>query len=189
MARLAIGTAGQVLQVNSGATAPEWATPATPSSGLTLIANTAFSAVSSQSFNDVFSSTYTNYKLILEVRGSTAAQTTMRMRVGGSDNTSSNYSASQLNPGNAFGALATNSSWQVMRTDNGEGGVAVIELGNPFASQRTTFANQSSGRDDVNANPSLIIGQMTVTTSYTGFSLFPQSGTITGKALIYGYGI
>jgi hypothetical protein len=26
--RLAIGTAGQVLQVNSGATAPEWATPA-----------------------------------------------------------------------------------------------------------------------------------------------------------------
>ena len=27
-ARLAIGTAGQVLQVNSGATAPEWATPA-----------------------------------------------------------------------------------------------------------------------------------------------------------------
>ena len=32
MARLAIGTAGQVLQVNSGATAPEWATPAGGSS-------------------------------------------------------------------------------------------------------------------------------------------------------------
>jgi hypothetical protein len=29
--RLAIGTAGQVLTVNSGATAPQWATPATPS--------------------------------------------------------------------------------------------------------------------------------------------------------------
>jgi hypothetical protein len=29
IARLGIGTAGQVLQVNSGATAPEWATPAT----------------------------------------------------------------------------------------------------------------------------------------------------------------
>jgi hypothetical protein len=33
-ARLAIGTAGQVLQVNSGATAPEWAAPA---SGLTFV--------------------------------------------------------------------------------------------------------------------------------------------------------
>jgi hypothetical protein len=29
-ARIAIGTAGQVLQVNGGATAPEWAAPATP---------------------------------------------------------------------------------------------------------------------------------------------------------------
>ncbi len=31
--RLGIGSVGQVLQVNSGATAPEWATPATPSAG------------------------------------------------------------------------------------------------------------------------------------------------------------
>jgi hypothetical protein len=35
-ARLGIGTAGQVLQVNSGATAPEWATPAAGGS-MTLI--------------------------------------------------------------------------------------------------------------------------------------------------------
>lgn len=34
-ARLGIGTAGQVLQVNSGATAPEWATPS--SGGMTLL--------------------------------------------------------------------------------------------------------------------------------------------------------
>jgi hypothetical protein len=36
VARLGIGTAGQVLQVNSGATAPEWATPAGGSSGPTF---------------------------------------------------------------------------------------------------------------------------------------------------------
>jgi hypothetical protein len=36
-ARLGIGTAGQVLQVNSGATAPEWATPAAGGGGFTLI--------------------------------------------------------------------------------------------------------------------------------------------------------
>jgi hypothetical protein len=38
-ARLGIGTAGQVLRVNSGATAPEWATPAT-GGGMTLISTT-----------------------------------------------------------------------------------------------------------------------------------------------------
>jgi hypothetical protein len=36
LARLAIGTAGQVLQVNSGATAPEWATPAGGGGGKVL---------------------------------------------------------------------------------------------------------------------------------------------------------
>jgi hypothetical protein len=40
-ARLGIGTAGQVLQVNSGATAPEWATPA--GGGLTLLSTTTLS--------------------------------------------------------------------------------------------------------------------------------------------------
>lgn len=43
-ARLGLGTAGQVLTVNSGATAPEWATAA--SGGMTLISTTTLSGVS-----------------------------------------------------------------------------------------------------------------------------------------------
>lgn len=41
-ARLGIGTVGQVMTVNSGATAPEWATPAS-GGGLTLLSTTTFS--------------------------------------------------------------------------------------------------------------------------------------------------
>jgi hypothetical protein len=40
--RLGIGTAGQVLQVNSGATAPEWATPSS-GGGMTLLSTTTLS--------------------------------------------------------------------------------------------------------------------------------------------------
>jgi len=43
--RLGIGTAGQVLQVNSGATAPEWATPAS-SGGMTLLSTTTLTGTS-----------------------------------------------------------------------------------------------------------------------------------------------
>jgi hypothetical protein len=42
--RLGLGTAGQVLQVNSGATAPEWATPA--SGSMTLLSTTTLSGTS-----------------------------------------------------------------------------------------------------------------------------------------------
>jgi hypothetical protein len=45
-ARLGIGTAGQILQVNSGATAPEWATPATSGGGMTLISTTTLTGAS-----------------------------------------------------------------------------------------------------------------------------------------------
>ena len=51
-ARLGIGTAGQVLRVNSGATAPEWATAAS-GGGLTLISETSASALSSLSFTSL----------------------------------------------------------------------------------------------------------------------------------------
>jgi hypothetical protein len=46
VARLALGTASQILSVNSGATAPEWVTPAA-SGGMTLISETTASANSS----------------------------------------------------------------------------------------------------------------------------------------------
>ena len=49
--RLALGTAGQVLQVNSGATAPEWATIS--SGGMTLISETVASANSSITFSGI----------------------------------------------------------------------------------------------------------------------------------------
>jgi hypothetical protein len=58
-ARLGIGTAGQVLQVNSGATAPEWATPAS-GGGMTLLSTTALTGASvtissiSQSYKHLF---------------------------------------------------------------------------------------------------------------------------------------
>ena len=49
--RLGIGTAGQVLQVNSGATAPEWATAA--SGGLTLLSTTNITATTTQTISSI----------------------------------------------------------------------------------------------------------------------------------------
>jgi hypothetical protein len=60
-ARLAIGTAGQVLQVNAGATAPEWATPA--SGGMTQLATGSLSG-SSVVISSI-SGLYNNLQLVI----------------------------------------------------------------------------------------------------------------------------
>jgi hypothetical protein len=54
-ARLGLGTAGQVLQVNSGATAPEWATPAGGGGKVLQVVNATYStgtAINTTTFTD-----------------------------------------------------------------------------------------------------------------------------------------
>ena len=61
-ARIAIGTAGQVLQVNSGATAPEWATPA--GGGFTTLASGTLSG--SSVVLSTINQSYQDLRLILQ---------------------------------------------------------------------------------------------------------------------------
>ena len=59
--RLGLGTAGQVLQVNSGANAPEWATPS--SGGMTLLSTTTLSSTSTTISS--ISGAYTNLQIVI----------------------------------------------------------------------------------------------------------------------------
>jgi hypothetical protein len=59
--RLGIGTAGQVLTVNSGATAPEWTTPS--AGGITLISSTTMSGSATITLTSI-PQTYTNLYLV-----------------------------------------------------------------------------------------------------------------------------
>ncbi len=86
--RLGIGTAGQVLTVNSGATAPEWATPAS-GGGLTVIATGTLSGTSV-----VIGSIPGTYKhLMVSVYAATfdTGNTSMQLRY---NSVTSNYSKS-----------------------------------------------------------------------------------------------
>jgi len=83
--RLAIGTANQVLQVNSGATAPEWVT--TSSGGMTLLATTTLSG-SSVTVSSI-SGSYTQLFLVLQnVYGSGTLDLRFRFN---SDTSTANY--------------------------------------------------------------------------------------------------
>jgi hypothetical protein len=60
--RLGIGTAGQVLRVNSGATAPEWATPG--GGGYTLVSTTSLSGASTSI--TIAANTYNHFRITVD---------------------------------------------------------------------------------------------------------------------------
>jgi hypothetical protein len=76
-ARVAIGTAGQVLKVNSGATAPEWGAVA---GGFNFISRTTFSAVSGVDIDAIFSNTYDNYMVVGNFFDSSTTTTDVQMQ-------------------------------------------------------------------------------------------------------------
>jgi hypothetical protein len=87
-ARLGIGTAGQVLQVNSGATAPEWATPAS-GGGMTLISTTTLTGAS-VSLTSI-PGTYKNLQLVLRDFYPSSSSTSIRMKLNNDTNNNLDY--------------------------------------------------------------------------------------------------
>ncbi len=82
--RLGIGTAGQVLQVNSGATAPEWATPS--AGGMTVLASGSLSG-SSLALTSI-SQAYTDLRLnVYNFNGGTTGYTVSISTINGNGNT------------------------------------------------------------------------------------------------------
>lgn len=90
VARLGIGTAGQVLQVNSGATAPEWVT--TSSGSMTQLASQTFSNTASHTFSSI-SGSYKALALLLRSVRSTTNEQAIRIRFNSDTGTSYNQSA------------------------------------------------------------------------------------------------
>jgi hypothetical protein len=193
--RLGIGTAGQVLKVNAGATAPEWGAAA--AGALTYIGGATFSATSSQSLNSVFSSTYTNYLILCNIDSvSTGANINLRMRASGTDSSASYYSNILYNDLTAgtttFGnvSVSNGSSWKIGDLNtSGQPFGFTCTMFNPFRTVTTTFESGSHGYNyNGTVYQSFTGGYHGVGgTSYDGISIFPTSGTFTGSIRVYGY--
>ena len=189
-ARLGIGTANQQLRVNAGATAPEWFTPTSSASGYTLINTTSFSTVASQSVDSVFSSTYTNYKLLINIFPTSTSDTvTLRLRASGSD-TTSNYTSARVgwNGSVVFGGTdASGTDDWYPGTDAFSSGTSAIDMTifRPNVASNTNFVSLGSGVGLIQ----FASGRQTDSTQFDGFKLAVASGTFTGNVSVYGLAI
>ena len=172
----------------------------TKKAGMVLLNTTSFSGVASQSINDVFSATYTNYKIVVEAEnsGTGFVNFNMRMRVSGTDNSSSNYRWQQAYQADTSAAptyafessngLTTNFLVGAFASTAGRS-LTTIEMSNPFATEYTALTFQGTAYDQSGPRGHNYIGagNLIVTTSYTGFTIIPSSNNITGSVSVYGY--
>jgi hypothetical protein len=157
--------------------------------GTTLLATQSFTSVSTISVNNVFSSEYDNYKITVNLNSvsNPGINYGLRLRTGGTTNTSSNYRfgayfiGAEINQSAANNNNTTSTYWTL---GNGSvaGATSEITLHRPFLTERTAISALGSG-----SFLWALGGQTTVTTSYDGFTIFYDgAGTFTGTFSVYG---
>ena len=156
--------------------------------GLWLVKTvTIGTGVSSVTVTDAFSANYDNYKIVIN-GGANSTQASLGMQLGASV---TGYS-SILNYG-VFSALTTpqlagnnnSASWGFVGYATTNSLFASFDLLNPFNTKFTSHMN-SGWPAETAAGTATGIHQ--VAASYTGFTIFPINGTMTGGTIrVYGY--
>jgi hypothetical protein len=161
-------------------------------SGWVYVTSTTFSAVSTVSLNNCFSSTYDHYKVIINNYGSAVSFTRWRLRAGGSDNSSAGYFRYGFNTAYNSGSLVlynggSETSWVPCTSyGNSAAGSGTTELFVSMPFVNTSYTMTSTDCNDSSAGQSYKLnGTFNATTSFDGFSMFPNGGTITGTITVY----
>jgi hypothetical protein len=157
--------------------------------GLVHINTDTFTAQSSVSLDNVFTSTYENYTILLRILATGAnVALNMRLRAGGSDNsTASSYIEQllQVNNTSVAGGRITSNLWQIGSISSTTQSALRIDIFGPQLAEPTVvMAHQ------MNPSSSAILeqhyGTHNQSTAYDGFTV-SLSNAITGSIRVYGY--
>jgi hypothetical protein len=154
-----------------------------------------FSGTESIALNGVFTSTYQNYRLFVNITLQSAnADFNARLRVSNADNSVADYSYSglELPTGGSvtLDAAAGTTLWKLGENYNNYDdfmGIS-IDLLSPQASSNTKFNSQTFGGTTAGAFSTYIFsGVFNAPTSFDSINFYPASGTVTGTIRVYGY--
>ena len=191
--KLSLGTVGQVLTVNSGATAPQWSTAG--GGDLVKISSVTWTSASAQSLTSVFSATYDNYLIVFDnLVGANSNDFAIRLRSGANNDTNSTYYYANLGftAGGSASNLAANTDDKFLIDGLSQSphctGITLTVF-NPFESVRTnmiwTLAMGDSGAAFVYRTGG---GLFAANTSFDGLGFFlTGGGNLSGDATVYGY--
>jgi hypothetical protein len=150
----------------------------------------SFTAASSVSLNDVFSSTYDNYKIIVSnLTASTGVEVYMRLRASGTDNSSSiYYQQQQYNSSTTLSTVRqTSSRWSIGAAEATNANFSTLELFSPQTTTKTK--GLVTWVQGTITTPETLFQTMThdSATQFDGITIISSSGTITGTIRVYGF--
>jgi len=161
--------------------------------GLALVqAETAFTSVVSFSANNVFTSAYRNYRIILNATNGDGS-ITMKLRASGTDTSANYYTITTYgvtgNPfQSAFNALGTD-EWYIcdMQSTNDGSGNGVIDILNPQAAFATSATAQFYGASGGGEYWYDMHAKQSGSTQFDGFTFAITAAAMTGTYTVYGY--
>jgi hypothetical protein len=175
-----------------GGLAPSAPTTIANSAGTaTFAANTVtFTTVNSVSLNGCFTSSYSNYRIVLRITAATAnANVNMRLRAAGTDTSAGYYYGSNYADfGSATGGFESGSNQNEYRFTFALTTVTsgVMDIFSPQLAAVTTIHHYglNAGTAGNSRSGGGISNNSTV---FDGFTLLPSSGTLSGTVSVYGY--
>lgn len=161
----------------------------TGADGLQFITSSTFSAVSSVSVNNCFTSTYENYLVTVRVLGSTDQNLDLRLRVGGTDASGTNYRIQDLHIIGAVvnSSLTLQAQYRAVAFGSANPTSGQIQFYRPNVAERTSMISHVVTGNSTTALY-LPACNHELATAYDGFSLLAAGGaTVTGTVRVYGY--
>lgn len=159
----------------------------------TVVPETNFSAVSAITRDNIFTTDFDNYRLIMTYSTSTTLSLNYQERASGSTANTLYYSSglgatSGLDSVSYFNRVSNGSTIAISRTFNVAYARLSLDIFNPVSSTfTTTFAG-----DAIDSQAFINFqfgGGHNTATSYDGFTITTSTGTITGFYAVYGYNV
>lgn len=193
---LPIGTTGQVLTADTTVSPykVKWANAGGGGSALTLITKSDFSAVTSHSIDNCFTTTYDNYFIICTFTGgssTTSKDLSIRLRASSTD-TTTGYTDNNLAQTGTYVAgeankLGTDEMFVgVFQGDKANKNATQFYLYAPKLAQPTLMTGHFVYDDQYNAGQRMTQGKLDNTTQYDGMTLIVSGNNMTGTVRIYG---
>ena len=160
--------------------------------GLTHLNTTTFTAQSSVTVNNVFSASYDNYLVELDLTQNTAASDSVYTLVNGGTPAASNWGHNTLGLSNAASVFNSGQSNQAapyfFPANSGVTFSAQFKIKSPFLTTRTySFVESLTTASGFGVNHAIWShAVLNNTTSYEGFRWSTTAGTITGTIRFYG---